>query len=376
MVLVDVRDDVARYRLLEPIRQYAQERLEDAGEAAEYAARHAAAVMALARSGEVDDYGPEEIASLSRFELEHANVRVALRWALTHDAAEEAVRVAAALFRFWERRGHFREGCAWLEEALERTPNSTSVYRGLALNALAFLYWRTGDFERAYPIAQAGLAFNRASGRTLAIAFALGNLGAIAYFRNDPGLGIAEFEESVALGREVAYRPFLSVVLAFLARSYLRLNGPFDQRVPQLLEESLALAENTGARYAMSQALMIYGDVYWRRGDSAASLRTWRRALAARSEIADPRGIAAVLERLAWSRVAARDFESAAWLFGATESQQRALGITLRIDEEIDHADMLDITRDALGDGFALPFAAGRAATLEQAAAMGLDITR
>src|SRR5205085_10258731 len=126
--------------------------------------------------------GPEEISSLDRLEMEHDNIRAALRWALSHDHAGAALVCSAALFRFWERRGHFQEGCAWLEAALGGAPDASAGDRGWALNALAFLYWRCGDYERARPLAREALDVTRESGQSLEIARSLLNIGMIAYF--------------------------------------------------------------------------------------------------------------------------------------------------------------------------------------------------
>src|SRR5260370_9993031 len=105
----------------------------------------------MARMSDAGLAGPNEISSLDRFELEHDNIRVALRWALDHQDSEAALRASAALFRFWERRGHFEEGCCWLEQALACGGHAPTRYRGLGLHALAFLCLRGGDSERACP---------------------------------------------------------------------------------------------------------------------------------------------------------------------------------------------------------------------------------
>jgi predicted ATPase/transcriptional regulator with XRE-family HTH domain len=135
MALVDAQGAVARYRLLQPIRQYALEQLESSGEATTYRRRHAAALLELAGTGDTDPSGPDEIAALDRLEAEHDNLRAALRWALTHQDNEAALRSAAALFPLWERRGHFQEGREWLDQALAAAGDGPAWYRGRALNA-------------------------------------------------------------------------------------------------------------------------------------------------------------------------------------------------------------------------------------------------
>jgi len=307
--------------------------------------------------------------------LEHANLRVALRWALDHDKSEEALRAASALFRFWERRGHFQEGCAWLEAALA-AGQACSRYRGAALNALAFLYWRVGDVERAQPIAEQALAVNREFGGTLGVAWALGNLGAIAYFRDQLEAGVVRLDESVALGRQAGYGPFLSLALTFLGRSLLRLNGPSDPRVAAVLQESRALAEGAQMRYALGHALMTLGDLDWRRGQVEQAVPLWHRALVVRSQLADRRGIAGSIERLAWGLAARHQFESAAWLFGATHAQYALLCTELRNDEQIDHAELITETREQLGDAFAGTWSAGQSSTADEAVFLALEITR
>ena len=132
------------------------------------------------------------------------------------------------MFRFWERRGHFQEGCAWLEQALAAAANVPPQYRGRALNALTFLYWRGGNAERAQSIAEEALGLNRRYGRTVDVAWALGNLGMVAYLRHEHELAVARLEESVRLAREAGHLPLLSVALTFVGRTRMWVNGPSD----------------------------------------------------------------------------------------------------------------------------------------------------
>jgi tetratricopeptide (TPR) repeat protein len=324
-------------------------------------------MLSLPRPSQEHDFGPDEVASLDRFEAEHPNLRAALRWALTHGESDAALRAAAALFRFWERRGHLQEGSAWLEEALGAAGEGPSRYRGPALNALAFLYWRSGELERALPIAEQGLATNRETGSPLGVAFALGNLGAIACLRRQPEVAVACLRESVALGRETGYRPFVSVAQTVLARSLVQLHGPADKEAAALLEESLALAEAASSRYAQAQALLGLGDLHWWRGSSMDAIVFWRRALTVWSELADPRGVAGTIERLARGLAARGNFDSAARLFGAADAQHRLLGIDVRQNVQVGAEELLATTRAHLGEAFAAAWASGQAFSVDQA---------
>ena len=111
-------------------------------------------------------------------------------------------------------------------------------------------------------------------------------------------------------------------------------------------------------------------------GDAERAVPLWRRALLVASELADRRGIAGCLERLAVVLAASDRLEAAAWLFGAAEAQHKALRIELRDDAEVDHAHFVAVTHQHLGDDFAAAWAAGQASTVDAAVIRGLRGTR
>jgi len=368
MVLVDVGRSLARYRLLEPIRQYAAERLVAAGEATTYGARHAAAVLELAQSDRRGLAGPDEISSLDRLAAEHDNLRVALRWALDHDDGGAALRAAAALFRYWERRGHFEEGRGWLEQALASAHDTPARWRVGALNALAFLYWRGGDAARAESIAEQALLVSRRSGQPREVAQALLNLGMTAYLQHAHDLAVEHLEESVAYARQADRLPLLSLALTFLGRARLWLHGPFDPGAARAVEESLQLAEATQSRYVMGHALATLGDLAWAQGAAEAAVERWRQALEVAAELADGRAIAGCLERLGLVLAVCQQLELAAWVFGAAEAEHCRLGFAWRQDdEEVDHGHFVIVVREQMGAALQTAWSAGQAAPLAEA---------
>lgn len=113
-----------RYRMLEPVRQYARELLEASGGVDAARRRHAEYYLALAEEAEPVLRGAEQLAWLERLETEHDNFRAALSWGLDRqDAGPEehaglGLRLAAALWKFWSSHGHLNEGREWLEGRL------------------------------------------------------------------------------------------------------------------------------------------------------------------------------------------------------------------------------------------------------------------
>lgn len=118
------RMDAGRYMLHELVRQYAQERLTSSPAWEIVRDRHLAYVAGLAETARDELYGTEQRLWLERLELEHDNMRVALEWAFgdrgtdPDQHAETGLRLAAGIPRFWNGRGHLREGVGWLERGL------------------------------------------------------------------------------------------------------------------------------------------------------------------------------------------------------------------------------------------------------------------
>ncbi|MBI1743115.1 hypothetical protein HYR54_08625 [Candidatus Acetothermia bacterium] len=110
LVQVDEEGEEARYRLLETVRQYAQEKLESRGEMESYRQAHGQYFLKLAVEAEPHLRGAEQAHWLNRLEREHENLRGALEWALGGRRGEEGLQLAGAMGRFWWIHGHLTEG--------------------------------------------------------------------------------------------------------------------------------------------------------------------------------------------------------------------------------------------------------------------------
>ncbi|HEY3079985.1 MAG TPA: LuxR C-terminal-related transcriptional regulator [Chloroflexota bacterium] len=128
-----------RFGMLETIRQFALERMDEADELAEVRRRHAQHYLALAERAAPEGRGPPRSAWFDRLEREHDNLRAALRWAAEQGDAETELRLGAALWRFWDARGHVREGIDWLEDALARPLHGSDGPRAAALEGAGTL---------------------------------------------------------------------------------------------------------------------------------------------------------------------------------------------------------------------------------------------
>jgi predicted ATPase/DNA-binding SARP family transcriptional activator len=131
-----------RYRLLETVRQYAGEHLEEAGERAGFEGRHRDWYLALAERDPTPAGELPEQARLRRLERERDNLRAALASALANEP-EIGLRLTVALWRFWLMRGYLAEGYRWLAALLDAAPERT-VVRARALLAASLVGLRRG----------------------------------------------------------------------------------------------------------------------------------------------------------------------------------------------------------------------------------------
>ena len=200
-------EGTVRYRLLEPVRQYALEKLEASGEAEANRRRHAEFFLALAEEAEPKLWGPDQVVWLKRLEVEHDNMRAALSRSIERGEDELAVRLAGALRWFWHGQGHYGEGRRWLEEALSRDSRASVAARAKALSAVGWLAMDQDDTDRVVEAAEEGLKLSAGTEiQDLFGASFMRMLGSVARMRGDYEQASQLYEESLVLSRNAEDR--------------------------------------------------------------------------------------------------------------------------------------------------------------------------
>jgi predicted ATPase/DNA-binding CsgD family transcriptional regulator len=195
LVIAEERDGEARYRLLETIRQYAADRLVEAGEAAATRDRHLAWFLAFA-----GDLEPERQRDLdawrARLERERDNLRAALEWGLAAPDPERGRRLAAELPWLWHLDRHGREGLEHLRRAIDRAPDDRSTLQARLLTGVALVADTASPLDLEFDAAQRALAIATEQGDEQLRALCL-VLSAVGRFYTDFGAAWALTVEAV-----------------------------------------------------------------------------------------------------------------------------------------------------------------------------------
>ena len=200
-----------RYRLLEPMRQYARELLVEANEVRTVEARHHAFYLELARAADPERTSAGPILGAGPLEADHDNLRAALGWAL-RDEPEQALRLAVHMWPMWMAGSHFQEGSRWLQTALAAAPAPTAL-RAEALRAACGLEVRLGRTGEVSELGIERVEIFRALGDRPAVAHALDEVGVYEYMAGRYDRAERLYAESRALAEELDDRKVAAAVL-------------------------------------------------------------------------------------------------------------------------------------------------------------------
>jgi len=170
----------ARYDMLDVVREYAAERLLQAGEHESTARRHALHHLELAEEGEANLVGSRQEGWSQRLDLERGNLRRAIAWSIEHADNVLALRFTVALWRYWRHSGEFAEGRRWSEAALAMRGAAPASLRAKALWGTAFLVYPQGDYGRMSELAPECLDMARQGGDPMDLRNALTVIGQLA----------------------------------------------------------------------------------------------------------------------------------------------------------------------------------------------------
>jgi len=411
LVLVGLHGDVARYRMLETVGQYASEKLGESGERESVGSRHADFFLHLAERVEPELSGPDQTEWMDRLDAEVGNLRASMAYFLEAGEPEADLRLASALWAFCHARGYYEMGQAWLEGALsksgdptplraralsgagvlaflqcdygratERLQQSLSLYTDLAdrhgvaevTDVLGGIARERGNYTRARTLHEASLALWRELGDEHGIAESLYYLGLVAWLKGENERAWELSERALDMSR--ASGDTVGVLSSLINLGSVALYTEDYERAEAMLHESLASSREGGYREGIGWSLNQLGVVAYRRGDLERSELLLRESLAVHKDLGDMGRAASVLEALAETAGARENFGLSARLFGAAEVLRETIGAPVPPCERAEYDRVTASIRPRVGDEeFSRTRAEGRAMTLEKALSQALE---
>jgi len=409
LVTVEKCGATMRYRVLEPIRQYARAKLVGSSEDTRTRQRHAHWYRVLAEEATpfLGGRGVEaQRRWLHRLDPDLDNLRAALAWAVARNDIEVGADLTASLKSYWYCRNLLTEGRRWMDELLGLPASEARPeLRAKVFYDASALAMYQGDLSRAEELARTSQSLCRELQDTPGVMRALVVLGGVAEFTGDYARSTAYHTECLELARERGDQPLIIISLSNLA-DVAAAQSDLDQAA-ELYQESLALARQQQSPRNIAMALTNLGKMALRRGELEDAALFLAEALAIARGFEEARGIAenllplghvalacgnrprAVahyvealdlyvqggiqpgiaqsLESLARVAVHYQDWRSATWLSASAQALRERSGLPLTPAERPAVEETLTSLRAAFGgDAFATAWAQGRVSTVDQ----------
>jgi predicted ATPase/DNA-binding CsgD family transcriptional regulator len=351
----------SRFRLSGTVREFAWEQLGASGERETIQRQHAAYYLALAERAAAALAGPLQDFWFRRRQQEHDNLRAALGWAAEHDEADTELRLAGSLAVFWWSYGYLREGRAWLEDALARSPDRRDDLRQRALAGAGLLTTYLGDYAAGTARLEEARELARALGDGRGLVAALSVLIRVAWAE-----GQAERALTLVAELEAARSGADPWSLGFALRGLglLALEAGDLVAATGYLGEALALCRGTGDQHGAAHGLAALAAVAQMQGDHGRATDLISEALELARALDRPRAIAwpaLVAVRISAERAPASVLVR---LLGAADALRSRASFPLSPRQHATYDQIVASVRATVGEAaFAAAWAEGRGMT-------------
>lgn len=407
-------DGEPRFTMLAMIREYTLSRLEREGNDAVRALRrrHASYFLFVVEALEPTLRTARMRDAMVQIQADHDNLRAALAWSIAEEEGEIAIRLCAALWRFWQAAGHLTEGRRWIDEALACAA-SPEAHRVRALCGAGTLARLHGDLPAARSYLAEAEAVTRRTGDGATLAEALTNLGIISLTRREfdaaevqlveaSGLwesagdawgmafvlnaraGLAGLRWDLALSRDLRLQGLemaraagdrVSEAQALIGLGEVARHTGEYRSAQEYFEQALVPFEETGSAIHSALTLRKLGHVFLNRSDAGRAWSALRGSFALYRELDHQAGIAGCAVGIGCLCAAEGEHTLAARLLSAADAHLARDAGTLQPADEADRERAISRLRTALGDeAFEVAWSEGRGASVpDLVATVGLS---
>lgn len=256
---------------------------------------------------------------------DHSNIESAIATAIGSGDAEKAQRMVAALWRYWQTRGHLVSGQAHANHALAMTGSTTAIRAGALDAAGGIAYWR-GDLEATRSFYEEALDAHRSDGDPTGVANALYNLSFPVADGGDAERSRALLEEAKMLAEEQGNTPLLSSVYTAIARSWLSEDA---NKTREAAAAAVQYSEQLGDSMGLAWAHSLHASAVYMVGDYHGAIDEQQEALATFVRYRDIGAMAVCVAAIAEMARKVGDIGSAMFLGGGLATLWESSGVGL-----------------------------------------------
>jgi DNA-binding CsgD family transcriptional regulator len=349
-VAEDVADGEPRFGLRDTLHAFAISRL-DQSTREEMRDRHALHYLALAERAERALIGPDQRTWLDRRERELGNLRAALRWVIDRGESSLALRLASALWFFWDMRGHLREGQQWLEAALALpTADESRGLRPWALNAAGWLaFVQHASYGPAIALLEQALAAGKEVDDDRAVVRAQAFLGLTLAIGTRDHARAEDLLGQAQSGARAAADSW-ALALALYGQGHVALLEGDAERVQDRWQTCAAVAQGVGNLYGLSYLQFRWGVLALMKQDLERANACLRESLRLSAELDSIREMAVAIAALVLVSAAAGRVERAGRLAGGAQALLERAGCDLPLFLAGEYERGVASLRDRVGD--------------------------
>ena len=367
LVTMEPGDGVARYRLLETVRQYGVERLTEAGECAAMECRFAEHYLAMIEAAEPTLIGGSNApALLAQLVAEQDNLRAATHWSLADPSrADLALRFVGALYWYWYALGQFREARQLVDRALAMPGASDPLRRGRALVSSALTALAQGEYALSCAHFEEAIPLLRAAGDDDGTGSALAKYGAARMLGGDLAGAITTLDEAIEFTRG---RPDwdISVIFARYWRAWAAHTQGQHDLANEMISGNVTIAREHHLPTTLAHSLVTLARVELARGNIEQACTYVMEGLELEVSINDAWGIGLAVDVVAHVAAQRGHHEEAVRLLAGVAAHRERLAVALPGIAPSERLSLVTALRAALGSRYAALEAEGRALSTAQ----------
>ena len=327
LVSVKRKHGLARYAMLETVRQFAADKLSESGDADDFSQRHANLFINLAEEADPRLRGSDQLEWLERLGDEHENLRAVLRWSIDANHADEAARLVGAMGWFWFMRGFWQEASDWLTKLLNMVDVPKPRLRAKALIRAGAVETIRGNITRSAELGEEALEICTDIGDEQGVAWCMNLLGQTTMIhREDLDKAFELLKESIEIFRKLGDEWGVAWSTRYLGQMF-ELQGDVNRAV-QLQRDALHKFDDLGDDWNAAHSLYLLGGTFRDNGDFEEAKPYFQESISKSKLVADNVMAAHALQGLGVVALKSGHYQD------ADEYLQSALDVLQRIGDE------------------------------------------